>query len=68
MTHTDFFHTIKAAEYLGISPRTLEKFRVIGGGPTFHKFGSRVLYCLGDLDSWAAARRRNSTSDSGQAA
>src|SRR5450631_3987241 len=29
----------EAAEFLRLSPRTLEKQRVIGGGPRFHKFG-----------------------------
>ena len=29
----------EAAEYLRLSPRTLEKQRVIGGGPKFRKFG-----------------------------
>lgn len=68
MAKSDYLPTIHASEYLNVSPRTLEKYRVVGGGPAFHKFGRRVLYSLTDLDSWAAARRRNSTSDSGQAA
>ena len=42
----------EAAEYLRLSPRTLEKQRVIGGGPKFRKFGRRVMRskrprCLG---------------------
>jgi excisionase family DNA binding protein len=55
----------EAAKYLGISTSTLSKLRVFGGGPPFHKFGRRVVYDLKDLDSWAAQRRRVSTSDSG---
>ena len=66
MAKSDYLPTIQASEYLNVSPRTLEKYRVTGGGPAFHKFGRRVLYFLKDLDSWAAARRRNSTSDMGQ--
>ena len=44
----------EAAEYLRLSPRTLEKQRVIGGGPRFRKFGRRVMYAVADLDAWAA--------------
>ena len=32
----------EAADYLRLSPRTLEKQRVIGGGPKFRKFGRRT--------------------------
>jgi hypothetical protein len=50
----------EAADYLRLSPRTLEKQRVIGGGPKFRKFGRRVMYAVADLDAWAdrAASRR----------
>jgi hypothetical protein len=53
----------EAAEYLRLSPRTLEKQRVIGGGPRFRKFGRRVMYAVGDLDAWAADRSFETTSD-----
>jgi hypothetical protein len=46
----------EAADYLRLSPRTLEKQRVIGGGPRFRKFGRRVMYAVADLDTWAADR------------
>ena len=46
----------EAAEYLRLSPRTLEKQRVIGGGPKFRKFGRRVMYAVSDLDAWADQR------------
>ena len=51
-----FLDTDAAADYLGLSPRTLQKHRVYGGGPPFRKFGRRVLYALDDLDRWADAR------------
>jgi len=57
-----FVPTAHAAGYLGLSPRTLEKLRVRGGGPTYAKFGRRVVYAVEDLDRWAAERRRDSTS------
>ncbi|MDG9938983.1 helix-turn-helix domain-containing protein [Stenotrophomonas maltophilia] len=53
----------EAAEYLRLSPRTLEKQRVIGGGPRFRKFGRRVMYAVADLDIWAADRSFETTSD-----
>ena len=53
----------EAAAYLRLSPRTLEKQRVIGGGPRFRKFGRRVLYAIEDLETWAGARTCEMTSD-----
>jgi len=53
----------EAADYLRLSPRTLEKQRVLGGGPKFRKFGRRVMYAVADLDAWAAERSFESTSD-----
>lgn len=53
----------EAAEYLRLSPRTLEKQRVIGGGPKFRKFGRRVMYAVADLDTWADERSFEATSD-----
>ncbi len=58
-----FIDTRHAAAILGLSPRTLEKFRVHGGGPAYRKFGGRVLYALEDLDAWAALAVCTSTSD-----
>ncbi len=53
----------EAAEHLRLSPRTLEKQRVIGGGPRFRKFGRRVMYAVADLDAWADQRSFEATSD-----
>lgn len=53
----------EAADYLRLSPRTLEKMRVIGGGPRFRKFGRRVMYAIADLDAWADRRAYDMTSD-----
>ncbi|MNN15124.1 Helix-turn-helix domain protein [compost metagenome] len=53
----------EAAEFLRLSPRTLEKQRGIGGGPRFRKFGRRVMYALADLEAWANARSFETTSD-----
>jgi predicted DNA-binding transcriptional regulator AlpA len=56
-------NTRQAAERCGLSPRTLEKRRVVGGGPQFVRLGGAVRYRLEDLEAWIAANRRRSTSD-----
>ena len=53
----------EAASYLRLSPRTLEKQRVIGGGPRFRKFGRRVMYAIADLNAWADQHCFEATSD-----
>jgi excisionase family DNA binding protein len=58
----------EAAEYLGISPNTLANLRWKGGGPAFCRLGTAIRYSKTDLDAWAAAGRRRSTSDQGETA
>lgn len=53
----------EAAAFLRLSPRTLEKLRVLGGGPRFRKFGRRVLYAIADLEAWADEHSYGMTSD-----
>ncbi len=55
--------TRRAAELLGMSRRTLEKWRGEGNGPPFLKLGRRVLYATADLEAWVRSRRRRSTSE-----
>lgn len=55
----------EAANYLGISVRTLEKWAVVGGGPPYYRLGGRVVYDIADLDTYLAERRRTSTSEYG---
>ena len=62
---TEYVGTREAAAFLELSPRTLDRYRVTGEGPAFHKFGTRVRYARADLEDWAAERRRTSTSDDG---
>jgi hypothetical protein len=47
-----FLTNAEAANFLRLSPRTLEKRRRHGGGPRYCKFGRRVLYGLNDLEAW----------------
>ncbi len=58
-----FLNNDEAAAYLRLSPRTLEKQRVVGGGPRFRKFGRRVMYAVIDLDAWADRSAFDATSD-----
>ena len=53
----------EAAEFLGVKPRTLEKWRYVGGGPPFFKLGSAVVYDVAELEAWLATRKRTSTSE-----
>ena len=66
-----------ASEYLleehgvSLSPATLAKLAVLGGGPAFRKDGPFPIYERTDLDTFATARLgplRTSTSDQQQAA
>jgi predicted DNA-binding transcriptional regulator AlpA len=60
--------TPQAAEYVGLSASTLEKFRLNGNGPPYQKAGPKiVVYRLEDLDAWLNSHRRRSTSDVGPA-
>jgi hypothetical protein len=61
----EFLTTEEAGAFLRLSPRTLEKQRVLGGGPRFRKFGARVVYAATDLRAWADSRTYGMTSDPG---
>lgn len=62
-TAARFVKTIEAARLLGLSARTLEKYRCYGNGPVFRKLGGRVVYALSDLEAWADHSACRSTSD-----
>ena len=63
----EFLTTDEAGSFLRLSPRTLEKQRVQGGGPRFRKLGARVVYAAADLRAWADSRAYEMTSDPGYA-
>ena len=52
-----YLNTREAALRLGLSPRTLDRYRVTGEGPVFFRFGRLVRYRGEDLAAWAAGRR-----------
>ncbi|MBK8158739.1 MAG: helix-turn-helix domain-containing protein [Rhodospirillaceae bacterium] len=56
------FSEREAAQYLSLSPRTLQQWRWTGDGPRFVKLGRRVAYSIHELDNFVTARIRQSTS------
>jgi hypothetical protein len=75
MSFDRFYSPADAAQLLvdagfPLSKNYLAKLRCLGGGPRFHKFGSRVLYRQPDLMEWAESRLSDSmanTADAGVA-
>jgi hypothetical protein len=61
----DLLTTTEAAPHVRLSPRTLEKYRVLGGGPKYKKLGARVFYAQVDLKAWLDSRTFEMTSDPG---
>jgi len=58
-----FLTTMQAAQYICLKPATLERLRVVGGGPKFRKHGRYILYHIRDLDHWSHSRTHETTSD-----
>ena len=59
----------EAAEFLDLTPRTMQAMRQRGGGPRFVRISARCIkYRRVDLKSYADKRLRYSTSDPGEAA
>jgi hypothetical protein len=59
--------TVEAADYLRLSPRTLEDMRITGTGPRYFKLGpgkrSKVVYRWEDLECWVSSFGYLSTSE-----
>ena len=56
--------TVEAASLLGLDRRTLDSWRLRGGGPRFIRISARaVRYRRADLMEWIEARVVASTSD-----
>lgn len=51
-----------AAQLIGLSVSTLNKWRVSGRGPRFSKLGRRVIYAQAELEQWVADHLCASTS------
>ena len=61
-TIKEYLDTPEAADFIGMSRFTLEAWRVRGGGPRYRKFGKAVRYWRPDLEEFAQACARTSTS------
>ncbi len=55
--------TPEAAEILGVQPNTMERWRLIGEGPTYRKIGRLVKYYESDITAYIEAQSRRSTSE-----
>ena len=53
--------TREAAALLTLAPRTLERYRVKGGGPRCLQIGGTVRYVRLDLLEWVLTKRRDGT-------
>ena len=51
---TNYLDTQQAARILGLSAKTLARYRVTGEGPVFHRFGKRICYLVDLLNAVAA--------------
>lgn len=49
------------ADMLGVSPRTLRRWREGGSGPPFVAAGGRVRYRLASVERWAQQREQTRT-------
>lgn len=63
----EILDTAGAAQYLGLSIPTLDRYRLTGNGPRYAKLtpGNRgpVRYRRADLDAWMASKLISSTSE-----
>ena len=50
MTTTTHFDQLQLAERWGLSPKTLERWRVIGTGPKYIRLPGKVIYRLCDIE------------------
>ena len=58
----------EVASRLGLSVKTLRRWRWAGQGPAFHEIGTAVRYDPAEITAFVEAGRRTSTSDTGPVA
>ncbi len=63
MQPDEYLDTAGSAAFLKLSRSTLTKRRLTGGGPKYLKLGRRVVYSRSELENWARAHERSSTSE-----
>lgn len=52
MATTTHFDQLQLAERWGLSPKTLERWRVIGTGPKYIRLPGKVIYRLCDIEAY----------------
>ncbi|MCZ8259280.1 MAG: helix-turn-helix domain-containing protein, partial [Beijerinckiaceae bacterium] len=57
-THSEIFDETEAAQFLRVSTRTLQSWRVSGRGPEFIKVGRVIRYRRQTLEMWLDLRTR----------
>jgi hypothetical protein len=60
-----YLNEMQLAERWGLSVKTVRKWRLVGGGPRYRKFGTAVRYAVIDVEAFEEAAARTSTSDPG---
>lgn len=64
---SEYLNCSQAGEYLQMSPRTLERWRIYGTGPVYIKVGkgirAKVLYRKADIDSWLETNEHQKTDE-----
>lgn len=56
--HREYLNIDEAAEFIGISRQTLDKWRMEASGPAVHRVGRRVLYSISDLRRFMGNHRQ----------
>jgi hypothetical protein len=56
-----FLNERETAEYLGTTPKTLQRWRFIGAPPNYHKINGLVRYDMEVLDHFLRSCLRSST-------
>ncbi|MGE0190130.1 MAG: helix-turn-helix transcriptional regulator [Steroidobacteraceae bacterium] len=63
MTEIRHMNQVDLSRRLGVSCRTLERWRWTGVGPKFIKVGGRVKYRVADVEAFEQSRLCQSTAD-----
>ncbi len=61
--HLTAYRTVELAKLLGVSKRTLQRWRLEGGGPQYARIGRGCLYLISDIEGWLNRRRFCNRSD-----
>lgn len=63
MTTTTHFDQLQLAERWGLSPKTLERWRVIGTGPKYIRLPGKVIYRLCGIEAYENSCLISSTAE-----